>query len=119
MPIVYSIPGENIMDKVKPYKKILDKQLWEDLFQHSLTPDRPIKSVILPARSVLTPELPTRVKEPFSTIISDEHAAEISSPTYSSTNYPYEFQLILEGSSDHKLFWNMCLGHAGTVVLLK
>ncbi|RHZ49362.1 hypothetical protein Glove_522g36 [Diversispora epigaea] len=59
------------------------------------------KSVILPARSILIQELPVLSKVHFSTIISDEHAAEISSwidhrtTTYSSTNHPYEFQLIL------------------------
>ncbi|RHZ89897.1 hypothetical protein Glove_9g183 [Diversispora epigaea] len=124
----FHIPGDDILDKVKPYKKILDKQLWEDLMQQLISPDRPIKSVILPARSVLTPELPTRIKESFSTIISDEHAAEISSridrktTAYHLTNYPYEFQLILRGSKDGfspQTFWNMCHGHTGTVVIIK
>src|SRR6185436_9104129 len=97
----FHISGDDFLEKVKPYKKILDKQLWKDLFQHFLSPNRPKKSVVLPARSVLIPELPARSKEPFSTIISDDHAAEISSwidrknTTYPSTNYPYEFQLIL------------------------
>ncbi|RHZ89895.1 hypothetical protein Glove_9g181 [Diversispora epigaea] len=124
----FHISGDDILDKVKPYKKILDKQLWEDLMQQFISSDRPIKSVILPARSVLIPELPTRVKEPFSTIISDEHAAEISSwidrktTAYPSTNYSYEFQLILRGSKDGfspPTFWNMCHGHTGTVVIIK
>ncbi|RHZ89896.1 hypothetical protein Glove_9g182 [Diversispora epigaea] len=124
----FHISGDDILDKVKPYKKILDKQLWEDLMQQFISSDRPIKSVILPARSVLIPELPIRVKEPFSTIISDEHAAEISSwidrktTAYPSTNYPYEFQLILRGSKDGfspLTFWNMCHGHTGTVVIIK
>ncbi|RHZ54300.1 hypothetical protein Glove_428g51 [Diversispora epigaea] len=56
-------------------KDILDKK---DLIHYNLVPERPMKSVILPARTVLVPELPARVNESFSTIISDEHAAEIS-----------------------------------------
>ncbi|RHZ89920.1 hypothetical protein Glove_9g170 [Diversispora epigaea] len=124
----FHISSTDIVDKVEPYKKIIDKQLWKDLFQHFLTPDRPIKSEILPARSVLIQELPARVKEPFSTIISDEHAAEISSwidhktTAYPSTNYPYEFQLILRGSKDGfspQTFWNICHGHTGTVVIIE
>ncbi|RHZ89813.1 hypothetical protein Glove_9g169 [Diversispora epigaea] len=103
----FHIPGDDIWNKVEPYKKILDKQLWKDLMQHFVSPDQPMKSIILPARSVLIQELPARAKEPFSsTISSDEHAAEISSwidhktTAYPSTNYPYEFQLILRGSKD-------------------
>ncbi|RHZ66611.1 hypothetical protein Glove_306g71 [Diversispora epigaea] len=113
---------------VEPYKKILDKQLWKDLFQHFLSPNQPKKSVVLPARTILIPELPNRLKEPFSTIISDDHAAEISSwidhknSIYPSANYSHEFQLILRGSKDGfapQTFWNMCHGHAGTVIIIK
>ncbi|RHZ72428.1 hypothetical protein Glove_242g21 [Diversispora epigaea] len=124
----FHISGDDVSKKVKPYKKILDKQLWEDLIQHFMSANQPKKSVILPARTILIPELPARSKEPFSTIISDDHAAEISSwidrknTTYPSTNYPYEFQLILRGSKDGfvpQTFWDMCHGHAGTVVIIK
>ncbi|RHZ78342.1 hypothetical protein Glove_166g27 [Diversispora epigaea] len=72
-----------------------------DLKQHLISSNRTVKSIILPARSILIQEIPVRSKESFSTIISEEHAAEISSwidckaTTYSSTNYPYKFQLIL------------------------
>ncbi|RHZ87682.1 hypothetical protein Glove_33g142 [Diversispora epigaea] len=120
-----------IYDKIRPYKKILDKQLWEDLNQHLAAPDRPIKSIILPARSVLVTDLPprtTELKEPFSTIISEDHAAEISSwidrktETYSTTNIPYKFELILCGTRDGfapQTFWNICHGHALTIVVVK
>ncbi|RHZ87215.1 hypothetical protein Glove_38g40 [Diversispora epigaea] len=105
------------------YKKILDIQLWEDIMQHLISPNQPIKSIILPSRSVLlVQELPpVHLKEPFSTIIFNDHAAEISSwidrkrITYSSTDYPYEFQLILRGTRDGfapQTFWR-------TVVIIK
>ncbi|RHZ49358.1 hypothetical protein Glove_522g33 [Diversispora epigaea] len=124
----FRISGDDILDKVEPYKKILDKQLWKDLKQHLISPNRTVKSIILPARSILIQEIPVRSKESFSTIISEEHAAEISSwidrktITYSSTSHPYEFKLILRGSKDGfspQTFWNMCHGHAGTVVIIK
>ncbi|RHZ87672.1 hypothetical protein Glove_33g179 [Diversispora epigaea] len=117
-----------IYDKIRPYKKILDKQLWEDIKQHLAAPDRTIKSIILPARSVLNTELPPRATEPFSTIISEDHAAEISSwidrktDTYSTTNIPYKFELILRGTKDGfapQTFWNICHGHAYTIVVAK
>ncbi|RHZ83824.1 hypothetical protein Glove_87g243 [Diversispora epigaea] len=134
----FHIPGEVIWKKIKPYKKILEKQLWDDIILHSMSPNEPINSFILPARvisnpelpsrTVLTPELSSRVNEPLSTIINDEHVAELSSwidrksTIYSLANIPYEFQLILRGSRDGfqpKTFWNMCHGHAVTIVVAK
>ncbi|RHZ77538.1 hypothetical protein Glove_177g149 [Diversispora epigaea] len=127
----FHLSGIEVLDKIKPYKKILDKQLWNDIDQHLIAPERPVKSTILPPRSVLATELPTRAEEPresFSTIISDEHAAEISTwidrreTAYNLTNIPYKFELILRGTRDGfapQTFWNMCHGHASTVVLVK
>ncbi|RHZ87678.1 hypothetical protein Glove_33g35 [Diversispora epigaea] len=118
-------------DKIRPYKKILDKQLWQDIKLHLIVPERPIKSIILPARSVLVTELPPRANNPkvtFSTIISEDHAAEISSwidrktSTYSTTNVPYKFELILCGTRDGfapQTFWNICHGHACTIIVVK
>ena len=76
-------------------------------------------------------ELPPRTNEPnkpFSTIISEDHAAEISSwidrktSNYSTTNIPYKFELILRGTKDGfapQTFWNICHGYARTVVVAK
>ncbi|RHZ78370.1 hypothetical protein Glove_165g12 [Diversispora epigaea] len=75
-----------------------------------------------------TPGLPSKVNESFSTIINGEHAAKISSwidrkfTIYSLAKIPYKFQLILRGSRDGfhpKIFWNMCNGYAGTIVVAK
>ncbi|RHZ60540.1 hypothetical protein Glove_352g41 [Diversispora epigaea] len=124
----FHIPGTDVLKKIKPYKKILDKQLWEDLNQYLIDPDLPVKSIILPPRTILVRELPTRTTEPLSTIITYEHVAEISSwvdrksSTYSLTNTPYEFQLILRGSVNGfapQTFWDTCHGHASTVVIIK
>ncbi|RHZ87620.1 hypothetical protein Glove_33g210 [Diversispora epigaea] len=123
-----------IYDKIRPYKKILDKQLWEDINQHLAAPDRPIKSNILPARSVLVTELPPRTnesKEPFSTIISEDHAAEISSlpPRTNESKEPFSTIISEDHAAeisswiDHGLapqtFWNICHGHVCTIVVAK
>ncbi|RHZ80962.1 hypothetical protein Glove_130g154 [Diversispora epigaea] len=117
---------DEVLNSIKPYKKIIDEQLWEDINQHLVTPKRPVKSIILPARSVLVTELPPRINEP--NIISEDHAAEISSwidrktTTYSITNIPYKFELVLRGTKDGlapQTFWNICHGHARTVVVAK
>ncbi|RHZ73543.1 hypothetical protein Glove_230g54 [Diversispora epigaea] len=124
----FHIPNSDVMCKIEPYKKILDKQLWNDLKKHLILPFRPIKSTILPPRLVLKQELPARVVESFSTIINEEHASMISSwideqtTSYSLKNNPYKFQLILRGSKDGfapRTFWDICDGHSNTIVITK
>ncbi|RHZ78475.1 hypothetical protein Glove_164g4 [Diversispora epigaea] len=118
----FHISGTEIFDKIRPYKKLLDKQLWLDINQHLVAPDRPIH---FGYRIAPRAEIPN---EPFSTIISEEHAAEISSwidrktTTYSTMNIPYKFELILSGTRDGnapQTFWDICRGHAKTVVVAK
>ncbi|RHZ86288.1 hypothetical protein Glove_52g108 [Diversispora epigaea] len=134
----FHISIEDIWEKVKLYEKILEKQLWDDMIQRHMFPNKSVKSLVLPARIISNPELPPRtistselpskVNEPFSTIINKEHVVELSSwidrksTTYSLENIPYEFELILRGSRDDfnpKTFWNMCHGHSGTIVVAK
>ncbi|RHZ77537.1 hypothetical protein Glove_177g148 [Diversispora epigaea] len=141
----FHLSSIEVVDKIEPYRKILDKQLWKDINQRLLIPDRPVKSTILPPRSVLVTELPPRAEEPresfstiiseelaaeesFSTIITEKYAAEISTwidrkeVTYNLTNIPYKFELILRGIRDGfapQTFWDMCHGYVCTVVLAK
>jgi hypothetical protein len=97
----FHISNTELFDKIFTYKQILNKQLCKDIIQHLAAPDRPVKSIILPVRSALVTELPTCAKEYFSIIISEEHAAEISTwidrkiINYSIKNIPYKFELIL------------------------
>ncbi|RHZ75118.1 hypothetical protein Glove_217g44 [Diversispora epigaea] len=121
----FHISNSDVMYKIKPYKKILDKQIWFDLKLHLILPDQPVESIILPPRLVLKQELPARVNKLFSTIINEEHVSMISSwidYRFSLTNIPYEFQLILRGSKDGfapRTFWDICDGHDNTVVVTK
>ncbi|RHZ88266.1 hypothetical protein Glove_24g54 [Diversispora epigaea] len=112
--IYFLIPSTDVSKKKnKALQEILDEQLWEDLTQ-----------------KILVAELFTRTTaaNTLSTIITYEHVAEISSwidresRTYSLTYTPYDFQLILRGSinrSDPQTFWDICHGHASTVVIMK
>ncbi|RHZ81681.1 hypothetical protein Glove_117g243 [Diversispora epigaea] len=76
----FHLSADEVRDSIRPYKKILDKQLWKDIKYHLSSPKKRVKSIILPSRS-------------FSTIISEDHAAEISTwidhetTTYTSLNY--------------------------------
>lgn len=124
----FQISGSDFKIKIRPFKEILDKQLWTDLVKFHLNLDLPVKSVILPPRSVSIQRLPSRVYVSFSNIINREQAAEISSwidhksSTYHPAQNPYKFQLLLRGSEDGfapRKFWDICNGHARTIVIVK
>ncbi|RIB21000.1 hypothetical protein C2G38_2079435, partial [Gigaspora rosea] len=70
----------------------------------------------------------TRNTEPFSTVINEAHAAEIASwvdkkeNTYSLTNIPYEFKLLLRGTRDGftaDSFWKLRDKQRQLIVVMK
>ncbi|RHZ53616.1 hypothetical protein Glove_440g21 [Diversispora epigaea] len=120
----FHISEKDIWEKLKPYRNILGMQLWDDLHQQLIFPNQPVKSLVLPARIISN----QKINERISTIINKEHIAEISSwidrksTIYSLENVPYKLQLIFRGSKDGfqpKTFWNICNGHASTIVIAK
>ncbi|RIB06416.1 hypothetical protein C2G38_2148055 [Gigaspora rosea] len=131
----FQIPGEEILAKVKPYRQILEFNLWDDISAKFIAPNAPISSTILPARKKIPIQLPVRevpVREIHfnnpSSIINDEHFAEISSwidrcsSIYDVTKIPYKFNLLLRGSRDgftRKTFHHLCDNLPGTVVVIK
>ena len=48
----FQIPNEDIMEKVLPYQRILEPNLWKDILSRSMTPNKPITSTILPPRNI-------------------------------------------------------------------
>ncbi|RIB09716.1 hypothetical protein C2G38_2044081 [Gigaspora rosea] len=54
------------------------KGLWKDVLKRIANPNRQVPSIVLTPRVILKQELPTRTTEPFSTVITEEHAAEIA-----------------------------------------
>ncbi|RHZ89923.1 hypothetical protein Glove_9g175 [Diversispora epigaea] len=119
----FHIPGDDILDKVKPYKKILDKQLWKDLMKYLISPNQPLyfslticliaflSTSLIHTPLINTPPIntPSIQELPSNTIISDYRLTP-----YSSTNYPGS----RDGFAPHT-FWNMCHGYSGTVVIIK
>ncbi|RIB16822.1 hypothetical protein C2G38_2188905 [Gigaspora rosea] len=127
----FQISNDDVLEKVKPYKKILEKNLWDDIFTKCVSPNKPITSTILPPRKKLSIQLPPR-KSPAitlsSSIITLDHAAEISSwidrrsTIYDISEIPYEFKLLLRGSRDGfdgKIFHKLCDNIPNTIVVLK
>ncbi|CAG8533287.1 11802_t:CDS:2 [Gigaspora rosea] len=92
-------------------------------------PDVPITFPILPPRKKVIVQLPPRnVITLSSSIITLQHAAEISSwidrhsTIYDTTEIPYEFKLLLRGSRDGfkgEVFHKLCDNIPGTVVVVK
>ncbi|RIB09183.1 hypothetical protein C2G38_289750 [Gigaspora rosea] len=124
----FQMSGDDIYNQVYLYKQILDKNLWKDVKKRLASQNQPILSKILPPRTILSQTLPTRITEPFSTVISEAHAAEIASwidkrtDSYSVANNPYEFKLLLRGSRDDftkNTFWNLCNKKKNLVVVVK
>ncbi|RIB15923.1 hypothetical protein C2G38_2191317 [Gigaspora rosea] len=56
----FQIPGEDVFNKVRPYQKILDPNLWADIMLKFMAPNSPITSRILPPRVNLPSTLPSR-----------------------------------------------------------
>ena len=82
----FQMSGKDIVEKVKPYRQILGLNLWDDISTKIMHPDASISSTVLPARKKVPVQLPVRevpVREIHlvnpSSIIDDEHFAEISS----------------------------------------
>ncbi|RHZ86026.1 hypothetical protein Glove_57g31 [Diversispora epigaea] len=70
--------NSDVMYKIKSYKKILNKKIWNG-WKKLILPDQSVKSVIFPSKLFVKQELPARIIELFSTIINEEHTAMISS----------------------------------------
>ncbi|RIB22068.1 hypothetical protein C2G38_1031375 [Gigaspora rosea] len=124
------MPGKDIAIKVNPYRQIHGSNLWNDISLKIMAPDISVSSTILPARKKISVQLPVRevrFVNP-SSIITDEHFAEISSwidrrpSKYDITEIPYKFNLLLRGSRDGftcEIFHRLCDNIPGTVAIIK
>ncbi|RIB14050.1 hypothetical protein C2G38_2144250 [Gigaspora rosea] len=56
----FQITGEDILKKIKPYRNILNENVWDDIMSKFVAPDMPITSLILPPRKRKTEQLPSR-----------------------------------------------------------
>ncbi|RHZ78464.1 hypothetical protein Glove_164g31 [Diversispora epigaea] len=134
----FHIPSEDIWKKVKPYKKILEEQLWDDLIQYFMFPNQPVKSLILPARIISTSNLSSPNLTSTSNLTSTPNLTSTSNLTStpnltSTSNFTLLSRIIsttrtvsASKSTFHcrdgfqpKTFWNMCHGHTGTIVVVK
>ncbi|RIA81293.1 TLD-domain-containing protein [Glomus cerebriforme] len=116
----FQISSVELYDKVrKPFKKLLPKELNEDIIRYFMKPgSKPTFPRVI---------LPERVTIINSTIIKSAHAALISSWVDNKERndfkkIPYEFNLLVRGSKDgfdSSTFHSRCDYKVGTVVLVK
>ncbi|RIB27889.1 hypothetical protein C2G38_2137597 [Gigaspora rosea] len=124
----FQITGKDLLNKIKPYRSILEENLWDDIMSRFADPDVSITFPILPPRKKVIVQLPPRnVITLSSSIITLQHAAEISSwidrrsTIYDTTEIPFEFKLLLRGSRDGfngEVFHKLCDNIPGTVVVV-
>jgi hypothetical protein len=104
-------------EKVWPFKDCLPAKLYDTILWHFITPEEQS-----------SPYLP-RLKTIDSKLITLKHAALIATwidrkegKTYSHTEIPYEFSLLMRGSRDgfsQQTLHNRCGGQAKTIMLMK
>ncbi|RIB19719.1 hypothetical protein C2G38_2245001 [Gigaspora rosea] len=127
----FQISSKDALKKIRPYRNILEENVWDDIVARFLDPDVSITSRILSPRKKETVQCVPRkvfVIKPSSSIITLQHAAEISSwidrssTIYDITEIPYEFKLLYRGSRDGfsgEAFHKLCDNIPGTVVVAK
>ncbi|CAG8501702.1 7054_t:CDS:2 [Paraglomus occultum] len=114
----FDISSQDYYDKVRPYKKILPKDLKEQLLHHYLKPDSTQPSTgPRESSSIIT-----------STLITHAHAALISEWIDGSNSYEvpetskHRYKLLYRGSRDGfsaQSFHEKCDNSPGTIVLIK
>src|SRR5688572_27330003 len=75
----FHIPDKDNWEKVKPYKKILEKLPCNDLIQHHMSQINLLNHLFCQQESFRILNYISTLEFPFSTIINKEHAAELSS----------------------------------------
>ncbi|RIB01005.1 hypothetical protein C2G38_1059327 [Gigaspora rosea] len=59
----FQIAGDDIIEKLYPYQRIIEPNLWKDLMTKSVAPNKAITSTILPPRIISNTALPPRNTE--------------------------------------------------------
>jgi hypothetical protein len=125
----FSLSPKDLLCKVRPYKKLLDRQIYENLLSSCLNPDsEPNDNILLP-RNLKVDEIFIDTKIVNLNIIATI-SRWINKVDYNNkfsylrelTYFPYEFKLLLRGSKDGftpKKFHDLCNNRSGTVIFIK
>jgi hypothetical protein len=123
----YSISSKEFFGKVRPYKKLLKHQLFEDLTQSYMDPDSNPNENISPPRNIKVDGI-IDSKIVNSNIVStisrwiDKVDINDKFAHFRELYFPYKFQLLLRGSRDGftpKKFHELCDNKPSTVTFIK
>ncbi|RGB28696.1 hypothetical protein C1646_344204 [Rhizophagus diaphanus] len=119
----YCLSSKEFVQKVRPYKKILNHQLYEDLVNSFMDPDNePNETVLLPRNVKIDSEIvDLRIVSAISRWI-DNKVIDNKFAYIRDLYLPYEFELLLRGSQDGftpRKFHELCDGIANTITFIK
>jgi hypothetical protein len=121
----FSLSSKDFLQKVRPYKKLLKRQLYEDLLNSYLDPNsKPTNDILLPRNLKIDGIIDSSIISKLSiiTTISIRIDKMDVSNNFSHLKEPHKFQLLLRGSRDGftpKTFHTLCDGIPNTVTFIK
>ncbi|EXX57569.1 hypothetical protein RirG_206010 [Rhizophagus irregularis DAOM 197198w] len=119
----YCLSSKEFVQKVRPYKQLLNHQLYEDLVNSYMDPDNePNENILLPRNVKIDSEIvDLRIVSAISRWI-DNKVIDNKFAYIRDLYLPYEFELLLRGSQDGftpRKFHELCDGKANTITFIK
>ncbi|UZO05169.1 uncharacterized protein OCT59_025529 [Rhizophagus irregularis] len=124
----FSLSSKDFLEKVRPYKRLLNHQLYEDLLKSHLDPkSEPNDSILFPRNIRIESIIDTKIVtlEIASTILKWIDKTVINNSRFDHLRelyLPYKFQLLLRGSRDGftpKKFHELCDDKYNTITFIK
>jgi hypothetical protein len=121
----FSLPSKEFLQRVRPYQKLLNQQLYEDLLNSHLDPDsKPNENILFPRNIKIERIIDSKIVTNLSitkTISRQIDKMDIRN-NFTHLKESYKFQLLLRGSRDGftpKKFHELCDDKPNTVTFIK
>src|SRR5438034_2477416 len=122
----FSFLSKEFLQKVRPYKKLLKRQLYENLLNSHLDPDsEPTDNILFPRNIKIDGTIDSKIVNNLSIISTISRWIDKDNSKFSHIRglcLPYKFQLLLRGSRDGftpKKFHEICDDKLNTVTFIK
>ncbi|GES93521.1 hypothetical protein GLOIN_2v1782772 [Rhizophagus clarus] len=124
----FSLSSKEFLEKVRPYKKLLNHQLYENLLNSHLDPDsEPTDNILLPRNIKIDGIIDSKIVKNLNIISTisrriDKMVINNKFDHLRELYLPYKFELLLRGSRDGfspKKFHELCNGKPYTVTFIK
>ncbi|GBB85473.1 hypothetical protein RclHR1_00120027 [Rhizophagus clarus] len=120
----FSLSSKDFLQSVRPYKRILKHQLYEDLLKSHLDPDsKPTDNISLPRNIKINGIIDTKIVKNLSIITTiSRQVDKLDIRNNFAHLKEHKFQLLIKGSRDGytpKVFHELCDGTSHTVTFIK